>query len=184
MNEPPVDIRIAGYLAASHLLERERNEWDALVLIDSNKQPSEFVREHARSHLILHFDDVEEPRLHLRPPTTRQIAEALEFARGKGRLLVSCRAGQGRSAALAYLVACARHGPAAALALLNPTRHRPNRLVVSLGDPLLDTPGALSAFDEWRHLHSHVRLSDYADEIEREFEALEAQGATNRICPP
>lgn len=183
MNSPDAQIRVGGYAAASLLLEREPKRWHALVLIDSGKQATDFVEAHAVTNLVLRFDDVEEPRPNTLSPTVHQIAQALEFARGKGQLLVSCRAGRGRSVALAYLITYRARGAAAALALLDPTRHRPNRLVVSLGDTLLDTPGALTAFDDWRAAHARIRLSDYYDEMEKEFEVLEAEGAVNRISP-
>jgi hypothetical protein len=43
-------------------------------------------------------------------------------------------------------------------------------------------PEILERFDEWRANHSHIRLSDYYDEMEKEMDALEAQGATDKIC--
>ncbi len=95
---------------------------------------------------------------------------------------MSCRAGRGRSVALAYVICCRQYGVAEALKLLDPTRHRPNRLVVRLGDSLLDSIGVLDSFDGWRRQHAGIPLSDHYDEMEKEFEALEAQGATNRIC--
>jgi predicted protein tyrosine phosphatase len=177
-----VEIRIAGYLAASVLLEREPKQWHALVLLDSGKEPTNFVQRHALSHLYLRFDDVEEPRANKQPPTSAQIAQALAFARGKDKLLVTCRAGQGRSAATAYLICCQERGVTEAVKLLDPTRHRPNRLVVALGDALMDLPDVMDHFDEWRRRHAHIQLSDYYDQMEKEFEALEAQGASNRIC--
>lgn len=73
---------------------------------------------------------------------------------------------------------------AEAIGHLDPTRHRPNRLVVTLGDAILDEPGVLAAFDGWRAEHAGVRLSDYYDQMEQEFDALEAQGAVDRICEP
>jgi predicted protein tyrosine phosphatase len=179
-----MELRVGGYVAASFLLEREPNQWHALVLLDSHKEATDFVRDRARSHLVLRFDDIEEPHPNKQTPTRTQISQALEFARGKDRLLVSCRAGRGRSVALAYLIACQEHGASEGLKLLDPTRHRPNRLVIRLGDTLLDALGALDQFDDWRKRHAHIPLSDYYDEMEKEFEALEAQGATNRICVP
>lgn len=176
-----MEIAIRGYAAASLLLEREPEQWHALVLLDSDKQASDFVANHARSHLILRFDDIEEPRPNKRTPTAAHIAQALVFAKGKDRLLVSCRAGRGRSVALAYVIACREHGVAEAVKLLDPTRHRPNRLVIDLGDSILDTLGVRDSFNAWAQQHSHVRLSDYYEEMEKEFEALEAQGAVNRI---
>ncbi|AMV25765.1 Dual specificity phosphatase, catalytic domain [Gemmata sp. SH-PL17] len=184
MEPTNTEIRIAGYLAASLLLEREPKQWHALVLLDSGKEASDFIQEHTVSHLCLRFDDIEEPRVNKLTPTRSQIAQALEFAKGKDKLLVSCRAGRGRSVALAYIICCRTRGISEALNLLDPTRHRPNRLVVSLGDTLLDAPCALDSFDDWRRRHAHVQLSEYYDEMEKEFETLEAQGATNRICGP
>lgn len=179
-----MEIVVGGYVAASWRLQSEPKQWHAIVLLDSDKQATDFVQDHARSHLVLRFDDVEEPREKLRTPTQDQIAQALEFARGKDKLLVSCRAGRGRSVALAYVITCRERGVADALKVLDATRHRPNRLVVSLGDTLLDGLGILDSFDDWRRQTAHIKLSDYYDEMEKEFEALEAQGATNRICGP
>ncbi|MBP3955758.1 dual specificity protein phosphatase family protein [Gemmata sp. G18] len=184
MEPKNTEIRIAGYTAASLLLERELKQWHALVLLDSNKQATNFVQEHTPSHLYLRFDDIEEPRADKQTPTRAQIAQAIEFAQGKDKLLVSCRAGRGRSVALAYLICCRERGVTEALKLLDPTRHRPNRLVISLGDTLLDALYVLDSFDDWHRRHAHVQLSDYYDEMEKEFEALEAQGASNRICGP
>ena len=175
-------IVIGGYAAASLRLVREPKEWHALVLLDSDKQATDFVANHSCSHLYLRFDDIEDARPGMQLPTRSQIAQALEFAKGKDKLLVSCRAGRGRSVALAYVIGCREFGIVEALKLLDPTRHRPNRLVVRLGDSLLDSVGALDSFDGWRRQHAGVKLSDYYDEMEKEFEALEAQGATNRIC--
>ena len=177
-----MEIRIASYIAASFLLEREPNKWHALVLLDSGKQTTDYLKTHTRSFACLHFDDVEAAFPNKQPPTKTLIQQALDFATGKDNLLVSCRAGQGRSVATAYVISCREHGVDEALKLLNPTRHFPNRLVVSLGDAILEDSTALQRFDDWRQRHAHVKLSDYYDEMEKEFDTLEAAGATNRIC--
>lgn len=179
-----MEIRIGSYVAASFLLEREPVQWHTLIVLDSGKHATDFVKAHACSYCCLWFDDVEQPRADKEMPTKAMIEQGLDFAKGKDKLLVSCRAGQGRSVAMAYLICCQEHGVQNALKLLNPTRHRPNRLVVSIGDTILQTPDVLDQFDEWRRRHAHIRLSDYYDEMEKELAALEAQGATNRICGP
>lgn len=179
-----MEIRVAGYVAASLLLEREPGQWHTLVVLDSGKQATEFVKEHARSYCYLRFDDVEEQWANKETPTKSTIEPGLNFAKDKDKLLVSCRAGQGRSVALAYAICCREHGVQEALKILNPTRHRPNRLVVAIADTLLEMPDMLDQFDEWRRRHAHIKLSDYYDEIEKEFDALEAQGASNKICSP
>src|SRR4051794_10671532 len=179
-----MEIRIRGYLAASHLLGQEPARWHALVVLDSGMKSAGFVEAQALSHLHLHFDDIVQPHPAKQLPTSRLVERGLAFARGKDRLLVACRAGQGRSAALAYLIACQKLGVDDALRLLDPTRHSPNRLVVTLGDALLGRPEVLERFDDWRSRHAHVRLSDYLDQLEQEFDALEAQGAVDRISGP
>ena len=177
-----MEIRICSYLSASLLLEREPMQWHALVMIDSDKEPTDFVKRHTQSHLFLHYDDVEEPPGRKRLPTFRQIRQGLAFAAGKDQLVVCCRAGRGRSVAMAYSIACQEQGVDDALRLLDPTRHRPNRLVISIGGSVLGDPGVLARFDEWRSRHAHVNLADYYDEVEAEVDALVAQGARNRIA--
>ena len=39
----------------------------------------------------------------------------------------------------------------------------------------------LSTFNDWRERNQGIRLSDYVDDIEREFDELELLGAKNRI---
>lgn len=176
-----MELRIGNYLAASFLLEQEPQKWHVIAVLDSGKRATEFVEIHARSFLYLRFDDVEENRPGKQLPTKQFVQQSLDFAQGKDRLLVTCRAGQGRSVALAYLIGARERGVAESLKLLDATRHRPNRLVVSIGDAILEGLGALAAFDVWRVLNSRIRLADYYDDIEREFSALEARGACDRI---
>jgi predicted protein tyrosine phosphatase len=176
-----MEIRICGYLPASWLLEQEPKQWHALVILDSVIRPTNFVESHALSHLYLHFDDIETPQAGKQVPTSRLIEQGLEFGRAKDRLLVSCRAGQSRSTAMAYLICCQEQGPLQALQLLNPTRHRPNRRVIEIGDALLGDPEILNRFDNWRTEHSAIKLSDYYDDLEKEIDALMDQGAQNRI---
>jgi predicted protein tyrosine phosphatase len=179
-----MEIRILGYLPASWLLEQEPQQWHALVVLDSGKRPTEFVAAQARSHLYLHFDDIDQPFGSKQVPTQAAVERGLEFARGKDRLLVSCRAGRGRSVALGYLMACQNLGVDEAIKLLDPTRHHPNRLVIQLGDALLGNPHILDRFDDWRHRHSHINQADYYEQLEIELDTLEAKGARDRISAP
>jgi len=128
-----MDIRILGYLSASFLLEHEPSKWDVLVILDSDVTPTDFLQSHACRHLFLRFDDIEQVTDGRQLVTSDQIAQGLEFATDSSRLLISCRAGQSRSAAMAYLVSCREQGADAATKIIDPTRHMPNRLVVSLG---------------------------------------------------
>jgi predicted protein tyrosine phosphatase len=155
-----MDIRICSYLTASVLLENEPGRWDALVILDSHVAVSDFVQSHSRRHLFLRFDDVERSAENRQIVRSDHIAEAVAFAKSSERLLVSCRAGQSRSSAVGYLIACREQGADAALSLLDPTRHAPNPLVVSVGAAMLDMPDALEAFDRWRKASRHFALSD------------------------
>ncbi len=177
-----MEIRIASYVAGSFLLEREPHQWHTIVVLDSGSQVTDFVEKHARTSCIRRFDDVEGPFAGKEPPRRIMIEQCLDFSSGKDKLLVCCRAGQGRSVATAYVIGCREFGVRKAITILNPMRHRPNRLVVQIGATILDNPDILGEFDHWRCRHAHIRLSDYYDEMEAEFEALAAQGAMNRIC--
>lgn len=174
-------IIIRNYLAASYLLEQEPHVWDAIVILDSGLRHTEFVAANARRHIYLRFDDVVAVTTNKRPPTVSDIRKAMDFATNSENLLVSCRAGQSRSVATAFLVAFQQMGSAAALSLLNPKRHSPNSLIVTLGEQLVDDPTLLSTFNDWCERNKEIRLSDYVDDIEREFDELERLGAKNRI---
>ena len=176
-----MNIVIRNYLAASFLLEREPKAWDAVVILDSGMRHTGFVEEHAGRHVYLHFDDVDSRNAGKRPPTTDDIRSALEFAADSENLLVSCRAGQSRSAATAFVICFDRLGPEAACRLLNPQRHVPNPMIVDLAARLIDDPLLLPTFRKWQSDNKQVNLSEYLDDIEREFDELESQGARNRI---
>ncbi len=156
----------------------------ALVVLDSGKKATSFVEKYAQSYCYLRFDDIEEACTNKELPTKSMIKLGLNFAHGKDKLLVICRAGQGRSVGLAYLISCQRLGVQEAIKILDPTRHKPNRLVITIGDQLLEVPNVLAQFDEWRRCNSHIKLSDYYDELEKELDVLESKGASNKICDP
>jgi predicted protein tyrosine phosphatase len=176
-----MEIRICGYLSASWLLEQEPKQWHALVMLDSLTKPTSFVESHALSHLYLHFDDINTPQAGKQVPTSLLVERGLEFGQAKEKLLVVCRAGQSRSAAMAYLICCQQQGSVQAVQVLNPTRHSPNRRVIEIGDALLGDLDILDQFEKWRERHHLINLSDYYDEMEKEFDALTAQGAQNKI---
>jgi predicted protein tyrosine phosphatase len=176
-----MEFRICGFVPGSWLLEQEPNQWNALIILDWGKRATSFVAAHACSHCYLHFDDVENPQPGKQPPTSILVEQGLAFARGKDKLLVSCRAGQSRSVAMAYLICCQERGAADAVNLLDPRKHRPNRRVIEIGDALLGDPEILDRFQAWRDRHSSIKLSDFHEQLEKEFVELEAQGAQDRI---
>jgi predicted protein tyrosine phosphatase len=174
-------IAVRSYLAASYLLLQEPNTWDAIVILDSDLSPSDFVERLARRHLYLRFDDVAQDGDGKRAPAYDDIRRGLEFAKAADNLLVCCRAGQSRSAALGLSAAYQCGGWGAALGLLNPMRHAPHALVVALAAKVLGRPELVSDFNSWRQANCSIRLIDYLHEIEAEAEELERQGATNHI---
>jgi len=176
-----MNIIIRSYLAGSFLLENCPQTWDTIAILDTKAVPTSFLSTHARSHFYLRFDDVAFNATGKRAPTTDDIRSALEFAAESEDLLVCCRAGQSRSAAVAFVVCFERLGRDAAYALLDATRHIPNTLVVELASRVLGHPELLQTFRKWHLDHTHIRLSDHIDDIEKEWDELERQGARNRM---
>jgi len=124
-----MNVAIRNYLAGSYLLEQEPNLWDAIVVLDSRTDATDFVAKYARRHLYLRFDDILSQTHEKLLPTSYDVLRAIEFSREANNLLVCCRAGQSRSAALAFLACYRWVGRDAAKGVLNPRRHRPNALV-------------------------------------------------------
>lgn len=176
-----MEIRICSHLAASVLLQQQPGNWDVIVVLDSKAKPTAFVEQQSVRHLFLRFDDVVEGVDGRLLVTSDQIEAALEFARLSERLVVTCHAGQSRSAALAYIIACQKVGVDAAIHLISPKRHVPNRLVVHLGAAALELPECLARFIAWRDANANVSLATYYDEMESEVDELEAVGWKNEI---
>jgi predicted protein tyrosine phosphatase len=175
------EIVIRNYLSGSFLLESEPKVWDAIIILDSGTSHTDFVAQHTHRHLYLRFDDVDSKDHGKLTPTTDDIRTALDFAATSQKLMVCCRAGQSRSAAIAFLICHQQLGSDAARRLLNAERHIPNLLAIELGAQLIDDPLVLQTFTQWQAENRHVKLSDHLDDIEREYDQLEGQGARNRI---
>jgi len=177
-------VEIRNYLAASYLLETEPQLWSAIVILDWQFTASDFVGQHTAEHLVLRFDDITTPRDGKHMVDEKSLQRAFDFASNKEQLIVSCRAGQSRSAALAFAICFQYNGPAAANQLLNPTRHKPNRRIIELASRFVDDPTFLSVFQRWEDQHARIRLMDYMDDIDAEFNLLKSQGARNLIVGP
>ena len=176
-----MNIVIRNYLSGSFTLESEPNKWDAIVILDSGLAHSDFVAQHAKRFLYLRFDDVVADSQGKRSPTSNDVQEAIEFSRESEHLMVCCRAGQSRSAAIAFLICNTLNGADAARDLLDPKRHIPNSLIIDIGARLTDDESVGQSFHKWLADHKNVTLSDHYDDIENEFDELERQGARNRI---
>jgi len=132
-------------------------------------------------HLILKFDDICTQHHGKTEPALSHIQSALEFADQSDNLMVCCRAGQSRSAALAYILSYHYMGEQIALQMLNPKRHIPNKHLIDLASHLDQGENLIASFLNWTEQHKQVRLSEYYDEIEAEYDDLESRGARNLI---
>ena len=102
-------------------------------------------------HLRIGVNDIAEPIDDLVPPTSRHVAELIEFIRGwdqKAPLLVHCWAGISRSTATAFIALCMlnedRPEAALARAIRDSAPHaHPNKLIVALADDLLGREGRM-----------------------------------------
>jgi predicted protein tyrosine phosphatase len=101
-------------------------------------------------HLAVDDIDIErEGRRHI-APTLEHIEKALEWSKGRDKLISCCHAGVSRSSAMAYLLACRECGPGTVLSVLRPHKHWPNRLIVHLGSQILNDPLIWQTFVEWQ----------------------------------
>lgn len=102
-------------------------------------------------HLRLGVQDIVDPAAGNMPPAAHHVLQLLEFARewdAQDPMLIHCWAGISRSTAAAYIIACDRAGPGSEAALAQILRTRssradPNRLLVRLGDDLLNRRGRM-----------------------------------------
>lgn len=182
----PVDMKIEihNYLSCSHRLESDSGCWDSIVILDSSLKDSEFVAQHSRKSLQLRFDDITTTRQNKILPSVDLISSALSFGLSSDKLIVCCRAGQSRSSAIAFSIVYEKLGKLDALKLLNPKRHAPNYRILQIADEILERPGILNAYDDWASAIGDIKLTDYLDEIESEYDDLESMGATDRISRP
>lgn len=176
-----MSIEIHSYLSASFKLSNQPDIADAIVVLDSRSKHTDFVSKNTCRHLYLRFDDIVSESINQRIATTEDVSDAIEFAAGSKDLIVCCRAGQSRSAALAVVVAASRSLASEMLDSLNPKRHVPNARIIELGARILSSPELLVSFDRWRAMNRGIVPSDFVDDISLEIDSLEARGATDLI---
>lgn len=178
-----MNLRICSYLSGSFLLENESNKWDSIVIVDPAMHHTNFASQYSKRSLILKFDDVATYDTSKTPPNVNDIETAVNFSMDSEGLVVCCRAGQSRSAAVALVIQFRLHG-ARAFNLLAPERHCPNQLIVSLGAEVIDRPDLISEFMSWKRVNENLTPINFLDDIEKEVDELERKGARNRICRP
>jgi predicted protein tyrosine phosphatase len=154
MNKPT----ICSHRAAAALLGQAPKQYDVILIVSPvspglrSDDPAHLaaIRRNANRLCELAFDDVEFPREGYVMPAESHIREALAFATDKDDLVVTCTAGMGRSAALAYVVACSRMEPSEAVTILDPERHVPNEVVIGLGGRAVDAPDLLEFYARFK----------------------------------
>lgn len=172
---------IASYLNASHALLDRPKYWDTIAILDSNLKPAAGLAELAQRHLLLRFDDITHPEPDRHEVELSDIMEAADFSRNSEACLVTCRAGQSRSAALSFALAYHFNGANDAIQLLDATRHVPNVKVLEVASAALEHPGIIQSFTDWKKANCATRLADYYNRLESEADALLDMGITNQI---
>ena len=104
-------------------------------------------------HLRLQFHDVHVPTEGLIPPSARQIDDLLVFLgqwKRTGPMLFHCRAGIGRSPAIAIIAACLHNPRTEERLIVDALRRaspiaRPNEKLIALADAAMKRQGRISA---------------------------------------
>ena len=146
------ELIILSHREATQVMESSPNEYD-IIFITSPKDKGDYaekIHEFSREICELLFDDTCVSHHGEIPPVESQIQEALDFAQGKSRLIVSCRAGISRSSGTAYVIKAAEVGPKEALGILAEGRHFPNDLVIEHGSKLLNNSEMCGIIGEWK----------------------------------
>lgn len=154
----PHHLRVLGQYEA----RREAADWPASHVIGIARRSRPYRGpELPGAHLLLHFDDVEEPD-HPEAPGPEHIEAAIGFVDAlpnDARLIVHCLQGLSRSTGMTLGLLAREVSPVRAAYLLHCCRPvaMPNRLVVRLWDDRLGLGGALVKAAElfpcevWRH---------------------------------
>lgn len=149
-------LTICGHDEAAKILAKKPNKLD-IIFISSpeNKYAidgSEKIAELARESCEILFNDITFPIGHSKTvPEEHHVQKALDFAKGKKELIVSCQMGISRSSAIAYLIEASIVGYEKAFDILNMKVHSPNLLVIKHGAKLLGEQEILTAMLDWKN---------------------------------
>jgi len=145
-----MQIAIGGHCAPTchAALSMQPGQLDTIIITDPNWPLPHFVPDMAKDYLHMQFVDTCDV-MHPHCPKTEHVQQMLEWAEGRERLLICCHAGVSRSSATALLIATKEGGLNEAFRVLTPGWHHPNRLILKIGDILLNKP-VYEAYKAWR----------------------------------
>lgn len=151
-----MNIKIVGHKQALKLLEESPNQLYVIFISSPHErrkyavEGSERIAGLAKECCELFFDDVTWPIHNEVVAQESDVKKALDFAKEKSDVIVTCQAGVSRSSAVAYCIATALNGPLLALSVLNQRIHSPNELVVKHGSIILENPEMLDIIQRWK----------------------------------
>ncbi len=149
-----MEVSIMNYRGACSWVPARDNFFDVIYITNYNKNHDSadaprVIREGARSHIVLEFDDIDFPLNDYVLPLRHDVERALKYAEGKENILVTCPNGITRSAAIAYVISAKFIGAVKSIKMLTPLQHHPNRRIVALGGEILQDPSVLKVYNNW-----------------------------------
>lgn len=177
-------VKVSSLATAKH----SKRRYDAVLTVEDPgmRNGLRFHRTPHPDHLILMFEDVDDPVPGVALPHERHVEAALAFGRehAQGSVLVHCRAGVARSAALGLAIIADRLGPGMEReAVERLLRARPvaipNLIVLGMADRLLGRSGRLVG--AWLEVEaSHPQYAEHRNLKRRMFAANPSLYAAER----
>lgn len=150
-----MEVTICGHRRAVEILEASPNQLDIIFISSPDGRFSVTnsfrIPELARECCEILYHDVTQSIAHMDPPKRYHVQKALDFAKGRDKLIVACQAGISRSSATAYVVQAATVGLVEALKVLDPKIHSPNLAVVKHGADILNEPDMMDIISQWKN---------------------------------
>ncbi len=159
-----MNITICGHAKAVKILELSPNQLDVIFISNPDDKygvsTSEKIPLLTKEFCCLLFHDISFDRGSLTPPNQTDIEKALDFAKGRNDLIVTCQAGISRSSATAYVIQAAELGAIDALNVLDLNIHFPNDLIIEHGSKILNNPELIDAMKKWKNKAEQFQIQD------------------------
>lgn len=140
---------IASREHSKDLVRNKPDHYNVISIVEPDVQVPNEIQECSKSYFSVKFHDVEYQRSGATVPDKGQVQDAIEWGKDKDNLIVACLAGISRSAAIAYLIQCAKEkDPKSALKVLE-KKHYPNYLIVRLGSEILNDSSIFREYENW-----------------------------------